>query len=83
AGRPVLCSDRGCLREAVADHPGAEVIEPDRAGIIRGIRALTPERWTSLRAAALSSDRPWDLDAWLDAYRDAFHAAATGGPSTA
>jgi glycosyltransferase involved in cell wall biosynthesis len=73
AGRPLLLSARGGMKEVLADLRGALEVEPNAEAIARAVEQLVvPERWRDAvrRVQAPKSDQ--DLEGWLDKHEHVY-----------
>ena len=78
AGRPVLATPRGGLREAIENVGGVCPVEPTAEGIATAVTDLFREpRWREVLATLPRIEDDRDLDRWLDEH-ERVHRAALG-----
>lgn len=79
AGRPVLCSTRGGLREATEELDGLVPLEPTGAGIEATVRKLAdPQVWDdAIRTVRPPAVRSSSLTDWLDAHEHIYRRLAS------
>jgi glycosyltransferase involved in cell wall biosynthesis len=83
AGRPVLATPRGGLREAIETLGGVCPVEPTPEGIAAAVADLRREdRWREVVATLPRIEDDRDLDRWLDEH-ERVHRAALGAPAVA
>lgn len=76
AGRPVLISPRGGLREAIGAHPGVIAVEPTVAAIVERVRALRePAAWQRAVEAVEPVASDDDGERWLSDHERVYQAA--------
>jgi glycosyltransferase involved in cell wall biosynthesis len=81
AGRPVLATPRGGLREAIETVGGVCPLEPTAEGIAAAVADLRQEhRWREVLATLPRIEDDRDLDRWLDEH-ERVHRAALGAPA--
>jgi glycosyltransferase involved in cell wall biosynthesis len=81
AGRPVLATPRGGLREAIETVGGVYPVEPTAEGIAAAMADLRDERrWRAVLATLPRIEDDRDLDRWLDEH-ERVHRAALGAPA--
>ena len=82
AGRPVISSTRGGLREALAHTNGVIAVDPDPVHLLQAIAGLADEQtWRRALAAAKSLNRDPDAgeDAWIDKHEAIYRTARDRG----
>jgi glycosyltransferase involved in cell wall biosynthesis len=80
AGKPVLVSARGGLREAVEVFGGTVAIEPTRQGIVDALhRLLQPDEWQNAVSAARPAQDRSDEERWIHDHQKIYRAAIRGG----
>ena len=76
AGRPLLLSARGGMKEVLPDLPGAVEVEPNAEAIARAVEQLVaPDRWRDAVRRVRAPNNDSDLERWLDKHERVYVTA--------
>jgi len=79
AGRPVLASSRGCLRDAIRQFRGVMEIPLSADGLTAVCRGLGGSARRDLREAVATIDTSWVEDEWLARFVELFETQRNAG----
>jgi glycosyltransferase involved in cell wall biosynthesis len=83
AGRPLLATPRGGLREMVDEFAGARAVEPTAAGIVEAVDGLLDDaQWRVVLNGAAAMDFEGEVERWIGDYERVYAAAVASAAAT-